>query len=455
MMRRLISWMLYYKGFIIAALLAIIIISLYVSSELAMRRETVVVQTGPLRFLSLAWQEEAVEAVREITGQWNAQHPEQQVEYIQGTWNSIHDYLITGFETGDIPDIFHYESAIIVDFALRGYLADLSPYITDEMQADVLEVDWSSVTRPSGEVIGIPFINESFIVLYNQDLFEKEGIAVPSFEEPWTWADLQEAAQKLTKDLDNDGTVDQWGVAMGLRNSANIIMNHSIAFGGSFFYQNEQGMIETRVGAPEKELLSVILDMLYQEKTMSPSCIGKSSTEMLPGFLSGKYAMVVAIGTWARQQVQENAPADLRWSVMPPMKAKTQAMGLNTQTLSIPKSCTRQAVAMEFISYLLSSENMTRLAGSDWMMPTRKSSLNDPRFQTEANGWQVVTKSAQYLSTGPWVGLPGYIEWKSRVANPIFQELFAGRLNLEEAAIRIEKESNSVLARYQVRGLKW
>jgi hypothetical protein len=51
--------------------------------------------------------------------------------------------------------------------------------------------------------------------------------------------------------------------------------------------------------------------------------------------------------------------------------------------------------------------------------------------------------------------LPGYIEWKSRVANPIFQELFAHRLSLEAAALRIEKESNSVLARYQVRGLKW
>ncbi|MEA3288124.1 MAG: sugar ABC transporter substrate-binding protein [Candidatus Marinimicrobia bacterium] len=455
MMRRLISWILYYKGFIIAGLLAIIIISTYIAGEMASRLETDVVQTGPLRFLSLAWQVEAVEAVQEITAQWNQLHPEQQVELTQGTWNSIHDYLITGFETGDIPDIFHYESAVIVDFALRGYLADLAPYITEEMQADVLAVDWASVTRSSGEVIGIPFINESFIVLYNQDIFDAAGIATPSFDNPWTWTDLLAAARKLTLDQDGDGLIDQWGVAMGLRNSANFIMNHSIAFGGSFFYHDEQGGLVTRVGKPEKELLGTILKMLYEDQTMTPSSIGKSSTETIPGFLAGKYAMVVGIGSWARQQVMENASDDFHWSVMPPMKARTQAMGLNTQTLSIPKSCTRQAVAMEFITFLLSSENMTRLAGSDWMMPARKSSLNDPRFQTEANGWLVVTESAQYLSTGPWVGLPGYIEWKSRVANPVFQELFAGRLSLEEAAQRIEKESNSVLARYQVRGLKW
>ncbi|MCK7522988.1 MAG: hypothetical protein MZV64_37575 [Ignavibacteriales bacterium] len=43
------------------------------------------------------------------------------------------------------------------------------------------------------------------------------------------------AARKLTKDIDGDGVIDQYGVGMGLRNSANIIMNTSISFGGSFF----------------------------------------------------------------------------------------------------------------------------------------------------------------------------------------------------------------------------
>ncbi len=454
-MRRLISFLLYYKGFLIAGALALVVISFYIAGERSMRHAESREQTGPLKFLSLAWQVDAVAAVQEITAQWNDEHPEQSVQFIQGSWNAIHDYLITGFETGDIPDIFHYESAIVVDFALRGYVADLSPYISDELRNDILPVDWASVTRSTGEVVGIPFINESFLVLYNQDLLEEAGIIPPTFEEPWSWDDLSVAAQKLTLDKNSDGITDQWGLAMGLRRSANFIMNHSIAFGGSFFYHDEDGNLVTRVSEPEQDLLGRISSMLYEEKTMSPSSVGKSSTEMMPGFLSGKYAMLVGVGSWARQQVVENADENFRWSVMPPMKAKTQAMGLNTQTLSIPKSCTRQAKAMEFIEFLLSSENMTRLAASDWMMPARKSSLADPMFQESSNGWKVVTESAQYLSAGPWVGLPGYIEWKSRVANPVFQEFFSGRISLEETADRIEKESNSVLARYQVRGLKW
>ena len=455
MMNRWLAYIRLYPGLLLAAILGILVIGIYVVGERAIRLEAKAPKTGPIKFLSLAWQQEAVTAVQEMTDEWNQMHPDKPVEFMQGSWNAVHDYLITGFETGDIPDIFHYESATIVDFALRNYLADLSPYIPEDMANDILDVNWASVRRSNGEIVGIPFLAATSIVLYNQTLFEEAGVEAPSLENPWSWEDFLSACEQLTIDRNGDKNPDQWGAAMGLRNSANLIMSNSTAFGGSFFYHDEAGNLETRVSQPERELLSKISDMLYVQKTMSPSSIGKSVTEMIPGFLAGNYAMVVGIGAWARQQVHENAGPNFRWSTMPMMKAKTQALGINTQTLSIPKTSQRQAEAMEFIQFFLNAENMTRLAQSDWMMPTRRSSLNAPIFQDSTLGWDVVIKSADYLSEGPWIGLPGYIEWKSRVANPVFQEYFAGRITLDETAERIERESNSVLARYQVRGLKW
>ena len=74
-----------------------------------------------LRFVSLAWQEETLAENRAIVAEWNAAHPGKPVEYVQATWNSVHDYLITSFETGDVPDVFHYESSVIVDFAPGGF----------------------------------------------------------------------------------------------------------------------------------------------------------------------------------------------------------------------------------------------------------------------------------------------------------------------------------------------
>ena len=400
-----------------------------------------------LRFVSLAWQEQAIATNKAIVKEWNAAHSNLPVEYVQGTWNSVHDYLITSFETGDVPDVFHYESSIIVDFAMRGFLTDLSPMISADLKNDLLPVAWASVRRANGEIPGIPFLMESFIVLYNKDLFEKSGITPPTFDRPWSWDDLRMHARHLTRDVNGDGQFDQWGVAMGLRNSANLIMNHAISFGGSFF-RSENDRYSAKVGDEEKALLKTILELLYEDKSMAPASIGQTGTAMLPGFFAGKYATLVGIGAWARQQVVENAPAGFRWGVMPPLKAQTQNTGINTQTLSIPKKSKRPQEAMAFIEFMLSTKNMALLAQSDWMLPSRKSCFEMQEFQTLEDGWDVVSAGQQFLSVGPWLGVPGYVEWKSRVANPILQELYARRLSLPEAARRIEIESNLVLSRY-------
>ena len=176
---------------------------------------------------------------------------------------------------------------------------------------------------------------------------------------------------------------------------------------------------------------------------------------MLPEFFSGNYAMMVGIGSWARQQIVENAPTGFQWGVIPPLKAQSQDIGINTQTLSIPVTSNRKEQAMAFISFMLNRDNMASLAGSDWMIPTRKSCLEMDQFNTVPDGWQIVTYSVRFLKSGSWLGVPGYVEWKTRVANPIFQELFADRYTVSEAAERLEIESNMVLSRYQRGGARW
>jgi len=401
-----------------------------------------------IRFVSLAWQEQLIEANREMVAQWNKANPDSEVEYIQSSWSSIYDYLITSFETDGVPDIFHYESTIIVDFANRGYLTDLAPFIEEEMKNDIVDVAWASVTQPSGEINGIPFLMESWVGLYNKDIFERNNIEPPTIEKPWTWEKVMEIGVQLNHDTDQDGRIDQWGIGMGLRNSANLIMNHSISFGGSFFTK-ENGKYVVRVGDEEKALLNSIMKMYQELKCMAPESIGKSGTEIIPGFMRGRYSMVIGIGAAMRQQLVENAPEGFNWGVMPPLVSKTQKTGINTQTYSIPKKSKKQKDAFDFIRFAFNTENMAKLARSDWMLPARKSCFELPPFNTANDGWEIVTKSVDHLTVGPWLGTPGYSEWKGRVANPILQELYAGRFSVDEAAERIEIESNLVLSRYQ------
>jgi hypothetical protein len=110
---------------------------------------------------------------------------------------------------------------------------------------------------------------------------------------------------------------------------------------------------------------------------------------------------------------------------------------------------------MLFIDYMLSPKNTARLALNDWMIPARRSCLVMPEFRDTLGGWDITCSAVATLGVGTWTGAPGYVEWKNRVANPVLQELFAGRLTVNEAAQRIEHESNIVLLRYKKRGDRW
>jgi ABC-type glycerol-3-phosphate transport system substrate-binding protein len=79
-----------------------------------------------LKFQSLAFQKTTVAATKKIVADWNAANPNIQVEYVQGSWDSVHDQLVTQFQGGTAPDIIHDESADITGFINQGYLADIS-----------------------------------------------------------------------------------------------------------------------------------------------------------------------------------------------------------------------------------------------------------------------------------------------------------------------------------------
>lgn len=70
-----------------------------------------------LRFQSLAWQKESVDINKRLVKEWNAAHPDIRVEYVQGSWDSVHDQLLTSFEGGEAPDIIHDASDDLADFA--------------------------------------------------------------------------------------------------------------------------------------------------------------------------------------------------------------------------------------------------------------------------------------------------------------------------------------------------
>ncbi|MEQ4209442.1 sugar ABC transporter substrate-binding protein [Actinopolymorpha sp. B9G3] len=393
-----------------------------------------------LRFQSLAWQEESVAANRAIVKEWNAQNPNIQVQYVQGDWGSVHDQLLTSFEGGDPPDVIHYEAAAIQVFAEGGYLADLEPLLSDDFKSSIPDDIWDTVRYEEQGTIGAPFLLESRMPLANKALLDEAGIEVPTPDDPWTWDEFAEAAKKLTK----DGT---YGVAWPLESPANAVLNLSQSFGGEYVSgTGDEATVE--VGEAELEVPQRIHQMLYDDKTAAPQTIGTNSTDSLPGFFEGKYAMLFG-AIWLRQQMVQEAPDDFDWVTLPPLEGSDGLeQAANPQILSVAAQSEHPEEAAQFIEYFLNAENMAELARGDWLVPTSEGALEALQKQTNGEqGWDVAVASVDALAAAPWQKTPGFQEWTDRIATPAFQKYFADEISADELASQLEQGAEKTLGR--------
>ncbi|AQZ60783.1 putative solute-binding transport protein [[Actinomadura] parvosata subsp. kistnae] len=397
-----------------------------------------------INFLSLAWQKESVAANKQLVDEWNKANPNIQVTYVQGSWDNVNDQLVTQFAGGTAPDVIHNDSPALSGFASDGYLLDLKDKLPAELKSDIPQSAWDTVTFDDGKggqgVYGVPFLQESQVIIANKKLLDAAKVRIPTADDPWTWDEFSEAAKKMTKD-------GSYGVAWAMKSPVNKTLNLALNFGGTFF-QTSGGKTTVKVGPEEREVLQRIHDQLYKDKSADPDALGQGTADPLPAFYKGKFAMLPA-GVYLRQQVVEQAPDGFEWVTLPAPKGTSAQQGAVSQTLSIAQESEHPDEAMKFISFFLNGTNQAKLAKGDWLLPTSQKAAADPAMTTEENGWDVATASAKNLVVAPFLKVNGFDEWKSKVATPALQEYFANKITIDQAAAKLVEDGNKVLERYQ------
>ncbi|MFJ7070924.1 ABC transporter substrate-binding protein [Streptomyces sp. NPDC101115] len=397
-----------------------------------------------LRFQSLAWQKESVDANRELVREWNAAHPGIQVDYVQGSWDSVHDQLLTSFEGGEAPDIVHDASDDLADFAYGGYLADLRTLLPERLRAGIPEHSWRSTTFGDG-VYGVPFLQEPRMIMANRKLLAEAGVRVPTAERPWTWEEFRAVARDLKATMGEGG----YAVAWPLKEPVSVSLNLGLSAGGRLFHRAPDGKVALRFEDGDAVVPGTVRAMIDTDRTASRATLGSGGSDTLPGFFGGKYAMV-PLGFSYRQQIVQQAPEGFDWIALPaPAGSGGLAQGVSPQTLSIAEDSPHKEEAVAFLDFFLAPRNQVRLALGDWMLPTSTAALADPALHTAEFGWATGAAVARELRPAPAQSVRGYPEWKDKVATPAFQEYYSGAIGAAELRRRLVEDGNRVLARYQ------
>lgn len=398
-----------------------------------------------LRFQSPAWQQDSLKATRQLVDVWNAQHPEVQVQYVQGAWPTVHDQLLTSFEGGEAPDIIHDAADDLADFAYGGNLADLTALLPPRLRRDIPQHSWETATF-DGRVHGVPFLQEPRVLIANRAKLHRSGVRIPTPEHPWTWEEFREVAQRLTRGTGH-------GVAWPLKEPVSVTLNLALSTGGRMFRRRPDGTVEVRFDAADQVVPRTIHDQVNVDRSASRTTLGMGGSDTLPGFFAGRYAMV-PLGFSYRQQIAQQAPKGFEWTVLPaPRGSASQGsapdQGVSPQTLSIAEDCPHKEAAMAFIDFLLRPPNMVRLALGDWLLPTGREALGDPALRVARYDWATGTALAGSLRSAPAQSVRGYPEWKDKIATPGLQEYYSGAIDLDTVRKRLVRDGNPVLARYQ------
>ena len=278
-------------------------------------------------------------------------------------------------------------------FANKGLLADHGPLIEAD-GFDLGQFYASSVEscKLRGTMYGLPIKAHpgGGFIYYNKTLFEEDGLPQPS--EDWTFDDMLEAAQALSKDLDGDGQNDQWGLKMYTGRLQNATLR---AFGGEFI--NAEGTKAILTKPESTEALRWQYDLYHKHNVCpTPQVMAFNEFQLTA---SGKMAMFQA-GPWAgpslRELIQQGEePGRFEWWVIPlPWgPAKVRGSQAEVDCCCVTQISKHKQEAFELAKYFTDKEAGIQLCLGDSVCGARPDLKDDERI----NGTYHTSNDTEYF----------------------------------------------------------
>lgn len=294
-----------------------------------------------------AFWEEQVKGFAEKTGA--------KVELQIISWDNYPDKYLTGINANEGPDLGYLYADIFPDFISMGAVDSLEGLLNDTNKANYLYLDYGNIM---GKQYGLPIIvGNPRVMYYNKALLKDAGVDFPSASNPPTWDQFVEMCKKVTKDTDNDGTIDHWGILQGWGDKTYAVMQTTftpfLLQAGSQMYADD-GRSPTFGGEEGAKTAQFLQDLIYKHKVMSPDCTGMTEADTTAQFTAGNVGFICA-STSACSQF-----GDVDWGYIPALTEKrTMTMQVCDQ-LVLMSSARNKQLTFDMMLYMTSGDVMTQ-----------------------------------------------------------------------------------------------
>lgn len=115
----------------------------------------------------------------DMIAQYESENPGVTVNWTDVPYGDIQSKLVTSVAGGAAPDVVNLNTQFTLTLAGQGALVDLNKEATDEQKSIYIPDLWDSA-KIGDSVYAFPWYASPDIMFYNQELFDKAGIEVPT-----------------------------------------------------------------------------------------------------------------------------------------------------------------------------------------------------------------------------------------------------------------------------------
>ncbi|WP_258235148.1 ABC transporter substrate-binding protein [Paenibacillus agaridevorans] len=376
---------------------------------------------------------------KEIIDKFIETHPHITVKIEDAPWGDFTSKIATQIAGNTMPDVWFQENAAILGYGKRGVAEDLKPYIERDLNAsDYVDALFSAQTS-DGKVWGIPHGVNSVALAYNKSVFEAANVDLPT--DDWTYADLIEAAKKLT--IKEGNNVKQFG----------FIGTASITTGWFPWIKQAGGMVlddtKTKSMLNDPKTLEGLSQLRQgiQDGYFTNNDFLTANGGALEVFATGKSAMYMM--QYSEQVSMNSKFPDADWDVVKAPKAvdgkRYVPFVTNSWLISSRASDDSKEAAWQFLKFYLGEEAQTILAESGSSLPVKQSAytvfdnsttkpLNKKGFtEGVAEGGVTLDENASWA------------EWRLLVQQEVNEAIVQGNKSVEDALAAAHKGVQQVL----------
>ncbi len=297
-------------------------------------------------------------------------------------------------------DTIFLTAALIAGLADKGWLADLTDLVEEELLPNGLIANSVTAANYQGRAYGVPITIGCPIMHWNKNLLEGSGLD-PEAPSSWhatpnSWSTLIEFAKEIN-DPDNNvyGITDNWGGVGSIFTFGSLLQGG----GGRLLDDDLNPVMNSEAGV---EALSRMVEMLHVHNVVDPAVVTYTWVfDASPGYLAGQRGFFM---TWPFIAGIANGSDDSavkgRSGYAPYPALETSASVDGSEFLGIPSIAKNPEGGRQFIKFATSLENQILQGATSPWAPSIDAALGHPDVVSNLPFAEVIRTSYLYPVDG-------------------------------------------------------